>query len=141
VRTASPEQQIELAVPVHDIPPPIEEEVENSTSDIPSLPQGNFTFRSQQAYPQDADMIVSNLDSTERSQPHRASVGSHAANQRLTNQNSRTNARRVNTRGTTTIGRGAGQKRKINFADYSDFFGIDLGKDRFGGGGKRGRFA
>ena len=29
----------------------------------------------------------------------------------------------------------------MNFADYNDFFGIDLDKDKYGGGGKRGRYA
>lgn len=145
VRTASPEQQSEPAPPVHTVPASIpeveEEEPTPEIASLPVLPQSTFNFRSQHTYPQDADMIISDINSTERTLPHRTpSAIPHATNPRATNQNSRTNARRQTNRGAATIGRGAGQKRKTNF-DFSDFFGIDLGKDRQAGGGKRGRYA
>lgn len=144
IRTASPEQQSEPNIPTHNIPPPIEEEEEVVTPEITTISvpsQSTFTFRAQQQYPQDAEMIVSDLDSADRSLPQRAgSTGTLSTSGRLANQSSRSSNRRVNNRGGNSIGRGAGQKRKNNF-DFSDFFGIDLGKDRQGGGGKRGRFA
>ena len=144
IRTASPEQQHESNALSHNIPPVIEEEDEPiettqiTTFSVPS--QSTFTFRAPQQYPQDADVIVSDLDSTPRDVPQRTSSSGTLSGSRVTNSSSRSNARRANGRGATTIGRGAGQKRKNNF-DFSDFFGIDLGKDRQGGGGKRGRFA
>lgn len=139
-RTASPEQT-ESAVPVHNIPPPIEEEEEPSREIF--VPQTAFTFRSQHTYPQDADIVLADLDTSDvnRSQNRSNSVSSHGTNPRIAGQPTRTNSRRLNTRGGATIGRGAGQKRKMNFADYNDFFGIDLDKDKYGGGGKRGRYA
>lgn len=85
-------------------------------------------------------MIVSDLDPADRMQHRSASAGPLTNSTRLINQSSRSNGRRTNNRGGASIGRGAGQKRKTNF-DFSDFFGIDLGKDRQGGGGKRGRYA
>lgn len=139
-RTASPEHT-ESTIPVHNIPPPIEEEEEPSRELF--VPQAAFTFRSQHTYPQDSDIILADLESSDNTRPQNrsGSVGSHGTNSRIANQTARTNSRRINARGGTTIGRGAGQKRKMNFTDYSDFFGIDLDKDRFGGGGKRGRYA
>lgn len=144
VRTASPEQHNESSIPTHNIPPPIEEEEEAvppqiATFAIPS--QSTFTFRAQQQYPQDADMIVSDLDNAERTGPHRTASTGSIGSARLVNSSSRSSTRRANGRGGgSSIGRGAGQKRKTNL-DFSDFFGIDLGKDRQQGGGKRGRFA
>jgi len=141
-RTASPEQA-ESTVPVHNIPPPIEEEDEDEPTKESNLPQSAFTFRSQHTYPPDSDIILADLDASEsnRAQNRSSSVGSHGTNSRNPSQTARTNSRRINARGGTAIGRGAGQKRKMNFADYNDFFGIDLDKDKYGGGGKRGRYA
>jgi hypothetical protein len=144
-RTASP-AQTESSAPAPNIPPPIEESTANL---IP--PQSTFTFRSSYTYPQDADIILSDLDSsdTSRTQSHDASVVSHASNPtpgiavtRPTRTNGRhNNHTRLNPRGGNTIGRGAGQKRKINFGEFFDIGNLGHGKEGFGGGGKRGRFA
>ncbi|KAF7905416.1 uncharacterized protein EAF01_005937 [Botrytis porri] len=114
---------------------------------ITALPQGTFTFRSSQQYPQDPDILLSDLDLSDknRPQPH-DNFGNQSAGISLTRP-SRTNARhsnhssRLNSRSSTTqINRGAGQKRKINFGDFFDLGNLGHGDDSFGGGGKRGRF-
>lgn len=113
-------------------------------------PQATFTFRSSHPYPQDADILLSDLDSSDhtRAPSQDSSTTSHPSNNASGITISRTprnrhsnHATRVNTRSTNTVGRGAGQKRKINFGDFFDIGNLGHGKDGFGGGGKRGRFA
>jgi hypothetical protein len=139
-RTASPPQAESLAPSATITPPP-----SDSANTIP--PQGQFTFRSNQQYP-DSDM---NLSEQPSDSPDRRE-GSHGSNpSAITITRPRTNQRysshshstRQNSRTTTTLGRGAGQKRKITIGDvaeYFDFSNFGNGKDTFGGGGKRGRF-
>ncbi len=102
-------------------------------------PQTNFTFRSAYPYPQDADIILSDLESSEntRTSTHDVSNPTSTNTGRRTRHNNY--SARVNTRPVTTIGRGAGQKRKINFGEFFDIGNLG-GKDGSGGGGKRGRF-
>ncbi len=141
-RTASP-VRTESVTPI--IPPPI---IEQPTM-LP--PASTFTFRSSHPYPQDTDMNLSDLDlSDSRVQPLDASIVSHRSqspsasititrpsrNASRLNQTSRHNART-----TSSMGRGAGQKRKINLGEFFDIGNLGHGKDGFGGGGKRGRFA
>jgi hypothetical protein len=113
-------------------------------------PQTTFTFRSSHQYPQDADIILSDLDLSDntRAPSHDGSVASHASNTTssgitITRPRNRHNnhSARLSQRAGSTIGRGAGQKRKINFGDFFDIGNLGHGKDGFGGGGKRGRFA
>lgn len=113
-------------------------------------PQNTFTFRSSHQYPQDADIILSDLDLSDntRAPSHDGSVASHASNTTtsgitLTRPRNRHNnhSARLSQRTGSTIGRGAGQKRKINLGDFFDIGNLGHGKDSFGGGGKRGRFA
>lgn len=116
-------------------------------------PSGTFTFRSSHPYPQDTDMGTAGHESSESSRTHSldASVVSHTSHipspitisrpsRSLPRHN---NSNRHNTRGASTIGRGAGQKRKINLGEFFDIgnFGPGHGRDGFGGGGKRGRSA
>ncbi|RDW61017.1 hypothetical protein BP6252_12400 [Coleophoma cylindrospora] len=139
-RTASP-------VRMESAPPTIPEgNHEHVTNMVP--PQGNFTFRSSHAYPQDADMDLSNLDLSDNGRGQGHDATSHAANSapgititRPSRGNPRHNTPR-NTRSSGTIGRGAGQKRKINLGDFFDIGNLGP-KDGFGGGGnaKRGRYA
>lgn len=113
---------------------------------ITELPQSTFTFRSSQQYPQDPDILLSDLDLSDksRSQTHDC-FSNQPAGISLTRP-SRTNARhnnhssRLNARSSTSISRGAGQKRKINFGDFFDLGNLGHGDDSLGGGGKRGRF-
>jgi hypothetical protein len=107
-------------------------------------PQSTFTFRSLQAYPQDADVILSDLESSDstRTQSHDGSVSSNTPGITITRPSRarHSNPSRISTRTPSTIGRGAGQKRKINFGDFFDIGNLGH-KDGGGGGGKRGRFA
>lgn len=143
-RTSSP-IRTESAPP--SMPAPIPEHQE-----APMLPPaGDFTFRSSHAYPQDADMSLSDLDiSDSRRQSISASVVPHSTHatagititrpnrsaSRHSSQSSRHNGR-----SSGTVGRGAGQKRKINIGEFFDIGDLGHGKDGFSGGGKRGRFA
>ncbi|KAH7350885.1 hypothetical protein BKA65DRAFT_246698 [Rhexocercosporidium sp. MPI-PUGE-AT-0058] len=121
--------------------------VDSAPNSIP--PQATFTFRSSHPYPQDADLILSDLDMNDntRAPSHDGSVTSHASNTApsglgitrppRTRQNIHS---RVGSRPNGTIGRGAGQKRKINFGEFFDIGNLGQGRDGFGGGGKRGRY-
>lgn len=143
-RTASP-TRTESAPP--SLPASIPEQEE--TTMLP--PAGEFTFRSSHAYPQDSDMSLSDLEiSDNRRQSIAASIVSHPTHTasgititRPTRSASRhsTQSARHNGRNSGTIGRGAGQKRKINIGEFFDIGDLGHGKDGFSGGGKRGRFA
>jgi hypothetical protein len=118
-----------------------------STNMMP--PQGVFAFRSSIAYPQDADTMLSDLDLSDgnRVQNREGSVTSHVSNPPITiTRPSRSSSRhnnqsgRLNNKPLGTLSRGAGQKRKINMADFFDISNSGYGKDGFGGGGKKGRF-
>lgn len=141
-RTASPVQ-------MEPAPPTIPEgsNHEHVMNTVP--PQGNFTFRSSHAYPQDADMGLSDLDLSDHSRGPGHDSTPHAVNStpgititRPSRGNLRHNNTSRNTRSSGTIGRGAGQKRKINLGDFFDIGNLGP-KDGFGGGGnaKRGRYA
>lgn len=142
-RTASP-------VRTESAPPPSISTPTNSDYATDLVPQASFTFRSSHPYPQDADIILSDLDTSDhtRAPSQDSSTTSHPSNinpgitiSRTPRNRHSNHATRVNTRSTNTIGRGAGQKRKINFGDFFDIGNLGHGKDGFGGGGKRGRFA
>lgn len=143
-RSASP-VRTESAPPM--IPATITE-----TPDLPP-PSGPFTFRSSYAYPQDADMELADLELSDngRGQSHEPSGNSSNAGSassaigisrppRLANRHAAQSGR-LSSRSSASIGRGAGQKRKINISDFFDI--SNLGphtRDSHGGGGKRGRF-
>jgi hypothetical protein len=141
-RTASPART--ESAPLTIITPITEEAPVNL---VP--PQSTFTFRSSLSYPQDADIILADLEIADnaRAQSHDGSVTAHASNPassgititRPSRTRHNNHSTRITSRNTTSIGRGAGQKRKINFGEFFDIG--NLGKDGFGGGGKRGRFA
>jgi hypothetical protein len=145
-RTASP-ARTESAPP--SIPTTI---LEHPPTPVMLPPTGTFTFRSSQTYPQDTDMNLSDLESSdrERTQSLDATVVPHAPHtpaaaitiSRPGRSASRHNnqASRHNSRTTSSIGRGAGQKRKINLGEFFDISNLGHGKDGPGGGGKRGRF-
>lgn len=105
--------------------------------------QDTFNFRSSLNYPQDTDVTLADLNLSDGSRAHNQDppTSSHASAGVSVSRPSRTHARnnnhapRLNARSTTTIGRGTGQKRKINPLEFFDF-----GRDGFSGGGKRGRF-
>jgi hypothetical protein len=100
---------------------------------VPS--QDNFTFQSTMPYPQDSDLNMANLDLSD-------SRGAENTSRQANPQQPRIRPSRSGPRQRTSnhLGRGAGQKRKLNFAEIFDLGSIG-GKDMFGGGGKRGRHA
>lgn len=124
---------------------------------IPSMlpPSSAFTFRSSQAYPQDADINLSDLDLSDsgRNPSVESTVISHGTHTPSTSitisrpgrpgQRHGGQASRHATRTSGTIGRGSGQKRKINFSEFFDIGNLGHGypMEPFGGGPKRGRFA
>ncbi len=142
-RTASPARP-EPQAPQAVVPPSTEE-----TSSNLMPPQGTFTFRSSHSYPQDADVILSDLENSDntRTPIHDGSVLSHPSNTpgititRQSRGRHNNNPTRLNTRSSSAIGRGAGQKRKINFGEFFDIGNQVGNQDSFSGGGKRGKFA
>ncbi|KAG0645773.1 Uncharacterized protein D0Z07_7811 [Hyphodiscus hymeniophilus] len=140
-RTVSPSRTESLAPPAINTPP-----ASDAANTIP--PQAAFTFRSTQQFPQDADMITSDL-SNDPSETRRE--GSHTSNpptlpRPRTNQRHASHSARQSPRTAASLGR-TGQKRKFTVGDiteYFDFSGLGNGRDNFGGagggGGKRGRF-
>jgi hypothetical protein len=106
---------------------PVVEEV-----DIIVPSQENFTFQSSHPYPQDAALRLANLDLSD-------SQTISPSNNRTTPRNGRGRITRAGPR--ASLGRGAGQKRKVNLAEIFDLGSLDYGngKDMFGGLGKRSR--
>lgn len=125
----------------------------STIADQPAIiapPQGTFTFRSSHLYPQDAEITLSDLDlSDSRAQGQETSISTQSSTGQpgiTITRPSRTSSRhnnRFNSRPTTTLNRNdrTGQKRKINFGEFFDLGNLGHGKDGFGGGGKRGRYA
>ena len=122
----------------------IEEPVTTPPSTQPIVPPtGNFSFRSNIAYPQEAEMSDDNnhtpMDSSIVSQPNSPAVT--FARRRDTNRsrnnrhNNRTTSNSHNRRAVENAT--TGSKRKINFGE---FFDIGDSLNPFGGGGKRTRF-
>ncbi|KAH8671367.1 hypothetical protein BX600DRAFT_510046 [Xylariales sp. PMI_506] len=101
--------------------------------------QDNFTFQSTMTYPQDSDLSIANLNLSDTRTGSTASAQHHPASHTIRSRNNRALSR---SRTSNQLGRGAGQKRKINIAEIFDLGSIG-GKDVFGGngGGKRSRHA
>ncbi|KAF7533431.1 hypothetical protein G7054_g7090 [Neopestalotiopsis clavispora] len=102
--------------------------------------QDNFTFQSSVAYPQDTDLSMANLDLSDSRANNNNNTSIHHGPTRFSRpRNNKNGLQRARNSG--TIGRGAGQKRKLNIAEIFDVGSIG-GKDIFGGGnggGKRSR--
>ena len=119
-----------LAPPAHSTLHAIEE------TEITVPTQDTFTFQSSVPYPQDTYMSLANLDLSD-SQTHtptsRQTTTSAAPPRTTRGRVARTGPR-------TSIGRGAGQKRKgVNLAEIFDLGSLGNGKDVFGSGNKRSR--
>lgn len=139
VRTASPVRP-EAQAPPTIVTPTSEESTFNM---LP--PQGNFSFRSSHPYPQDADIILSDLDISDSNRPqsHDSSASTNNTGITITRQprgrNNNNNSSRLVTRTSSSIGRGAGTKRKINFGEFFDIGNLHKDGNGGGGGAKRGR--
>lgn len=97
--------------------------------------QDTFTFQTSVPYPQDAYMNLANLDLSD-SQTHTPSATRTSTNA-ATPRTARGRPPRTGSR--TSIGRVAGQKRKVNLAEIFDIGSLGNGKDVFGSGNKRSR--
>ncbi|KAK3349437.1 hypothetical protein B0T25DRAFT_243203 [Lasiosphaeria hispida] len=117
-------------------PPAVQIPIEETEIVVPT--QDTFNFQSSLAYPHDAYMNLANLDlsdSQAHTMPNRPPASSTTP-RNIRGRNARVASRAAN------LGRGAGQKRKVNLAEIFDLssLGHGSGKDVFGGG-KRSRFA
>lgn len=109
---------------------------------VPSLDA--FTFQSSHAYPsQDAYMNIANLDLSDSSRTHDSHPAANTAAARSVRSRHPANGPRHGSRPANQLGRGAGSKRKINFAEIFDLSSLGNDKNMFGGGpgGKRSRHA
>ncbi len=97
---------------------------------VPS--QDTFNFSTPHPYPHDEALRLANLN---LSDPQTISPSNPRTSRSGRNKNGRATSR-------TSLGRGAGQKRKVNLAEIFDLGSLDHGnvRDVFGGGGKRSRF-
>ena len=104
-------------------------------------PQETFTFRSSYAYPQDAEITLSDLDLSDnsRAQSHDGSHNSITLTRAARSNIRHNHATRLNPRSANSLSRQPGQKRKLNVAEFFDISSAGHGRDG-SGGGKRGRF-
>lgn len=120
-------------------PPSLRAAVSEEPVEIVVPTQETFSFRSAHPYPQESCLNIANLDlSDSRPQDLAATLSagptpplstSRAARQR--HGNSRIGSK-------STLGRGAGAKRKLNLAEFFEVGGLGHGKDMFGGNGGSG---
>ncbi|KAL2022004.1 hypothetical protein VTK56DRAFT_6244 [Thermocarpiscus australiensis] len=123
----SEDQMRDSVPPVLATAAPAVEEV-----DIVVPSQDTFTFQSSLPYPQDEAMRLANLN---LSDSQTISPSNRSALRNGRSRNTRTGGPRA------SLGRGAGQKRKVNLAEIFDLGSLDYGngKDMFGSGSKRSR--
>ncbi|KAI1199691.1 hypothetical protein F5X97DRAFT_295802 [Nemania serpens] len=129
------------------IHPPITAEPVAEEPQMITVPtQENFTFQSSHPYPhypQESYLNIANLDLSDpiRANDNAAQIPSVASvSQAPRLRKDKRHPRSRNT-ATTQLGRGAGQKRTINFAELFDVGGLNFGKDTSGRDGKRSRYA
>ncbi|EGS20125.1 uncharacterized protein CTHT_0046310 [Thermochaetoides thermophila DSM 1495] len=93
--------------------------------------QETFTFQSSHPYPHDAALRLANLDLSDSN--NRSTASRSAARNRQVRQPSASSR--------TSLGRGAGQKRKVNLAEIFDLGSLDYGdgKGVFGSWGNNKR--
>jgi len=115
--------------------------VEQQMITVPT--QDHFTFQCPHPYPQESYLNLANLDLSDRirtndgtTQGSSATPGSQTTKPRRDKRNLRP---RNSTMTSGHLGKGAGQKRPINFAELFDVGGLNFGKDVFGREGKRSR--
>ncbi|KAI1416202.1 hypothetical protein F5Y13DRAFT_154807 [Hypoxylon sp. FL1857] len=103
--------------------------------------QDTFTFRSSHPYPQAPEPYpnLENLDLSDSIRTNDGSIQGSSAVPIAHPARLRTKQRGPRPKPTNHLGRGAGQKRPINFAELFDVGGVAFGKDVFGREGKRSR--
>ncbi|GKT50952.1 uncharacterized protein ColSpa_11133 [Colletotrichum spaethianum] len=123
------------------IPQAVEEEEEPEPISITVPTADSFTFQSSHPWPpqqpqQDAYLNLANLDLSD-SRTHDTTSTNANPGGRTTRPRHPANIPRSASRQGNNLGRGAGSKRKINFAEIFDLSSLD--KNMFGGGPKRSR--
>lgn len=119
--SAPPMTHVAPIPPAVEDPPPIV---------VPT--QEHFTFQSSHPYPNIEKLDLSDSSkSNDATNPHNSTI-SHPSRSRSIRRLPRPKA-------SAHLGRGAGQKRSINFAELFDVGNIGFGKDVFGREGKRSR--
>lgn len=116
------------------VPYPSNPAVEEAEIIVPS--QETFTFQSSHPYPHDEALRLANLDLSD-------SQSLNQSNNRSAPRNGRCRNARPAPAPRTPLGKGAGQKRKVNLDEIFDLGSLEYGngKDVFGGWGKRTRLA
>ncbi|KAI5861190.1 hypothetical protein GGS23DRAFT_577512 [Durotheca rogersii] len=99
----------------------------------------NFTFQSSHPYPQESYPNLANLDLSDSARANENTTQCSSTVPIAHPSRSRNSKRGSRPRPTNLLGKGAGQKRPINFAELFDLGGIAFGKDVFGRDGKRSR--
>lgn len=109
-------------------------------------PQADFTFQSSHQYPSVHDIDMDNSSSEGNSSPAGSTLHVNIHRPRHSSRHSNRNNRPSNNTSSnnrsssnTSLGPGAGMKRRQPTADFFDLGGFN-GKDHTGGGGKRSRF-
>ncbi|KAF2758498.1 hypothetical protein EJ05DRAFT_475803 [Pseudovirgaria hyperparasitica] len=118
----------------HDSAPPVSPD-ETSRS----IPSGEFTFRSSHPFPSTNDV---DMETTDNSQSSTTQVP--AMRLEIHPRGSRNPPRhgsRNRNANSANLGHGAGMKRRHQLEEFFDIGNFGNGKDRFGGGGKKGRFS
>ncbi|KAI0102069.1 hypothetical protein GGR51DRAFT_528492 [Nemania sp. FL0031] len=123
-------------------PPIVVEPIVEEPRMITVPTQETFTFQSSHPYPQESSYL--NLANLDLSDPIRTSdnmTQGSAGTSVPQATRSRKDKRCPRPRNATAghLGRGAGQKRSINFAELFDVGSVNFGKDPFGREGKRSR--
>jgi hypothetical protein len=127
-----------------DSAPPVISMTVKRESEEPELvvpPQDVFSFRSTLAYPSDASLNLANLDLSDvaaRNDVNMAPASAVITTPRASRTRHAGNGRSASRQ----LGRGAGSKRKLNFAEIFDLASLGYPKDMFGNGpgnGKRSR--
>ncbi len=129
--SAPPTTNPASATPVMEGPPP--------PIVVPS--QENFTFQSSYPYPQDSSYLnIEKLDLSDSTRPNDSITSHNSSATTISHPPRPRTIRRVpRPRASGHLGKGAGQKRSINFAELFDVGSIGIGKDMFGREGKRSR--
>ena len=109
---------------------------------VPS--QENFTFQSSYPYPQDSAYLnIDKLDLSDSARPNDGTTQQNSSSTMISHPARSRNGKRVQRPRASghlgNLGKGAGQKRSINFAELFDVGSIGIGKDMFGRDGKRSR--
>ncbi|KAI1133430.1 hypothetical protein F5Y10DRAFT_229001 [Nemania abortiva] len=122
-------------------PPVVVEPVVEEPQMITVPTQETFTFQSSHPYPQESYLNIANLDLSDSIRTSDNLTQGPSATPAPQTTRSRKDKRCPRPRNTTAghLGRGAGQKRSINFAELFDVGSVNFGKDPFGREGKRSR--